>query len=339
MKESTAIWTRGGALATLGFGPEDILVRDPAVLLDPRFLGTLHVELGKDMPPEEVALTLLQIGFLHGLRDASRILARTLQPYAGGPEAAMTPPLAIRFRASPQPLQRGSIEIHGCWPERHEASACLSQLGPADGSCCWLSAGYTSGWLSGILEANIVALESSCCAAGDASCGFVAREAEVWRARGDELERTVIDSLPFDALRQMVRIETAEDPEAGADRLNPDQPVVHVWGPVMVLPWSGPDEALMALEMIDQDRGAQEVAVVVVDLTGVIVDEAFGAAGLEQLVASVESWGAEVIFAGVSPLSEPVVAGLEHQPLTLAKDVDSAIAMAFQIATAQRRPV
>ncbi len=339
MKESTAIWTRGGALATLGFGPEDILARDPAVLLDPRFLGTLHVELGKDMPPEEVALTLLQIGFLHGLRDASRVLARTLRPEASGPEAAMTPPLAIRFRASPQPLQRGSIEIHGCWPERHEASARLSQLGPADGCCCWLSAGYTSGWLSGILEANVVALESGCCAAGDESCDFVAREAEVWRASGDERARTLIDSLPFDALRQMVRIEATEEPEPGADGLDPDQPVVHLWGPVMVLPWSGPDEALLAVELIGRDRSAHEVSVVVVDLTGVIVDEAFGAAGLEQLVASVESWGAEAIFAGVSPLSEPVVAGLEHQPLMLAKDVDAAVAVAFQIATSQRRPV
>ncbi len=337
--ESSRTGARSGALAALGFDPDDILVRDPAVLLDPRFLGRLHVELGQDMAPDEVALTLLQIGFLHGLRDASRILARTLQQDECGSESAMAPPLAIRCRANPQPRERGAIEIHGCWPERHEASARLSQLGPAEGCSCWLSAGYTSGWLSGTLGADIVALESSCCAAGDASCAFVAREAEVWRASGDERARTVIDALPFDALRQMVRIETTEDPEAGADRLNPDQPVVHIWGPVMVLPWSGTDEALMAVELIGRDRDAQEVSVVVLDLTGVIVDEAFGAAGLEQLVASVESWGAEAIFAGVSPLSEPVVNGLEHPPLTLAKDVDSAIAMAFQIATAQRRPV
>lgn len=339
MKESTRTRAREGALAALGFDPDDILVRDPTVLLDPRFLGTLHVELGKDLPPEEVSLTLMQIGFLHGLRDASRILARAFQPDRGGQDAAMTPPLAIRLRANPHPQQRGAIEVHGCWPERHEASARLSKLGPADGCCCWLSAGYTSGWLSGILEADIVALESDCCAAGDASCAFVAHEAEVWRASGDERARTVVDALPFDALRQMVRIEATEAPEPGADRLNPEQPIVQIWGPVMVLPWSGPDEALMALEMIDQDRGAQEVSVVVVDLTGVIVDEAFGAAGLEQLVASVESWGAETIFAGVSPLSEPVVTGLEHQPLMVAKDVDAAIAAAFRIADSQRRVI
>ena len=339
MKESSRTGARAGALAALGFDPDEILVRDPAVLLDPRFLGRLHLELGQDMAPDEVALTLLQVGFLHGLRDASRILARTLQPDAGGSEAAMTPPLAIRCRANPQPRQRGAIEIHGCWPERHEASARLSQLGPAEGCSCWLSAGYTSGWLSGTLGADIVALESSCCAAGDASCAFVAREAEVWRADGEERARTLVDALPFDALRQMVQIEASEQQEPAADRMDFEQPVVHIWGPVMVLPWSGPDEALLAVELIGRDRGAREVSVIVLDLTGVIVDEAFGAAGLEQLVANVESWGADTIFAGVSPISEPVVAGLENQPLMVAKDVQSAIAVAFRIADSQRRVV
>lgn len=337
MTESSDTRARGGALATLGFDPDDILVRDPAVLLDPRFLGTLHVELGQDLPAEEVALTLLQIGFLHGLRDAFRMLTRAFQSGQDGMEAATTPPLAIRCRANPQPQQRGAIEIRGCWPERHEASARLSKLGPAEGCCCWLSAGYTSGWLSGILEADVVALESSCCAAGDASCAFVAREAEAWRALGDQRALTLVDAIPFDALRQMVRIEAIEAAPSTSDGLDSEQPVVHIWGPVMVLPWSGTDEALLAVELIGRDRGAREVSVIVLDLTGVIVDEAFGAAGLEQLVACVESWGAEAIFAGVSPLSEPVVAGLDRQPLMVAKDVPAAIAAAFQIADSQRR--
>ncbi len=76
MKESSGTGAIAGALGVLGFDPDEILVRDPAVLLDPRFLGRLHAELEQDMAPDEVALTLLQIGFLHGLRDASRILAR-----------------------------------------------------------------------------------------------------------------------------------------------------------------------------------------------------------------------------------------------------------------------
>jgi hypothetical protein len=93
----------------------------------------------------------------------------------------------------------------------------------------------------------------------------------------------------------------------------------------------------MAIDLIGRDHGAADVSVIVIDLTGAVIDEAFGAATLEQIVESIENWGAEAIFAGVSPLSEGVVAGLERQPLMLHKDLHTAIAGAFQIAESQRQ--
>ena len=61
------------------------------------------------------------------------------------------------------------------------------------------------------------------------------------------------------------------------------------------------------------------MSVIVVDLGGAIIDEAFGALALEQLVQTAESWGAEAIFADASPLSERVLAELEHPPLLIAE--------------------
>jgi hypothetical protein len=200
---------------------------------------------------------------------------------------------------------------------------------------CSLSAGYTSGWLSGILDANIVALETSCSAAGDDACRFVAREAEVWRAARDSRGAAILEALPFDTLRESI----AEHTESPAPPSGPDskQPVIHIWGPVMVIPYSNPNETLMAIDLLGRDPGAADVSVIVIDLTGAVIDEAFGAAALEQVVESIENWGAEAIFAGVSPLSEGVVAGLERQPLLLHKDLHAAIAAAFQIAESQRK--
>jgi len=94
-----------------------------------------------------------------------------------------------------------------------------------------------------------------------------------------------------------------------------------------------------AVELIGRDPGACQVSVVVLDLTGAVVDDAFGALALEQIVETAEAWGAETIFAGLSPLSETVVARLERQPLLIQKDVEQAIATAFQISEAQRRCV
>jgi anti-anti-sigma regulatory factor len=90
------------------------------------------------------------------------------------------------------------------------------------------------------------------------------------------------------------------------------------------------------LELIGRDDAARDVSVVVVDLAGAIVDEAFGAVILEQIVESAERQGAETIFAAASSLSEPVIAELERQPLLVHKDLAQAIAAAFQIANAQR---
>ncbi len=107
----------------------------------------------------------------------------------------------------------------------------------------------------------------------------------------------------------------------------------------MVIPFSGAEEALIALDLVGRDPAAGAVSVVVIDLSGAIVDEAFGAVALEQIVDTVEAWGAETIFAEVSALSEGVVAGLERQPLLIHKQLPQAIAAAFQIAEAQRRLV
>jgi hypothetical protein len=155
----------------------------------------------------------------------------------------------------------------------------------------------------------------------------------------------VLEALPFSALRQMARTvvdRRAPDPDAAPiddDAYDPEAAVVHIWGPVMVIPFTSPDEAMHALELIRSDPSAREVSVLVVDLAGAVLDDAFGAATLERLVETAEAWGAETLLAGASPLCEGVIAELERPPLAVHKELPGAIAAAFQIARAQRAPV
>jgi hypothetical protein len=104
-----------------------------------------------------------------------------------------------------------------------------------------------------------------------------------------------------------------------------------------VLPFAGPDEAMEAVELIGRDPGAAQVSVVVIDLGGAIIDEAFGAAALERIVEAIERWGAEAILAGGSSLSRGVIDGLAHAPVLWIKDLHEAIAAGFRVAEAQRR--
>jgi anti-anti-sigma regulatory factor len=88
--------------------------------------------------------------------------------------------------------------------------------------------------------------------------------------------------------------------------------------------------------MLGHDTNTHGVRVVVIDLSDAILDEGFGAAGLEQALETIGGWGAEAILAGVSAINEAVIDGLDPQHMVTRKDLPDAIAMAFQITEAQR---
>jgi hypothetical protein len=318
-------------LAALGLDLEDLLEQEPRLLLDRDFLGSLHAELGLRLPPEEVREALVQLGCLHGLRDALALLQSGFAPlesFALGPASTR---LAIRL--APPDLERRFL---GSWPEGLEARAVLGEgaAPEAPGPRCHVSAGYTSGWLSGLLDREVLALEHECRAGGAASCRFEARDLDAWEA----VARASLE-LPIAALRAVAAERLpAPTPEHDDARFEPGSPVIHGWGPVMILPFAGTDECLRSLELIAREPGARTVRVVIVDLGGALIDEGFGAASLEQVVDAVTGWGAEPILTGISPLSEPAVADLEKTHLVMRKDLPAAIAAAFQIAEAQRRP-
>jgi len=332
--------TPPGTIDALGFDPEAVLLKEPGILLDPHFLSALHAELRSELGKSDANLTLLQMGFLHGLQDAMQAVRATFgrgQPESRSPAG---PSLAFQLRATDDSADPGAISLQGLWPERIEASAYLAALGEPEHPACFLSAGYTSGWLTGVFDADILALESSCSACGSDSCGFSAREASAWRESGDPTALKILEALPFAVFRAFVgaNLDSMDEREPALDRGDPDSSIVHIWGPVMVIPFQSGDAALNAVELIGRDPAARDVSVVVIDLSGAVIDEAFDAIALEQLVELIEAWGAEVIFAAVSPLSEAAIADLERQPLLIHKDLAGAIAAAFQLANAQRNP-
>jgi len=339
-------------LAALGFGPDSLLMHEPKLFTDMRFLAALVVELEGELGPAGARAALYQIGLIHGLRDAYRLLDQSpvpgLTPEAAVPEC---PPLAIRLEAR---RNQPAIEISGSWPECYEAEARLSKLGSSADVSCSLTAGYTSGWLSGTLGADILAVEQQCVARGDPRCEFLALETEAWPERNHPEALELLATISFSAAREASlatrRGPAASDPPASApvpplrdlptssveDCFDPLDPAVHVWGPVMVLPCADLDRALQTVDMFAHDASAFDVRVVVLDLRNTILDEGFAAATLEQIVEHTLAWGAEAILTNVTPLSEAIVSDLETAHLLVRKDLPEAIAAAFQISEAQK---
>ncbi|HEX2484342.1 MAG TPA: V4R domain-containing protein [Myxococcota bacterium] len=322
------------ALDALGIDLEGSLLEEPRFLADAAFLGALHAELRDSLGAGGAAAVLLQLGFARGLFDAGRLVREI---GASSPRPGGLPVLTrLPMRLAPAPARDGGIAFAGSWPEHHEAEAVLAALGGTDEPACHASAGYTSGWLSGVFAVDAVAVETRCCAAGARTCRFAALEASTWRRRRGAAARRAA-ALPFLQLHELVARRVAALPQpARMDGFERGSPAIHVWGPVMVVPFAGADESLRALELIARDRDARGVRVVIVDLAGAIIDQGFGALALERILDAVAGLGAEPILAGVSPLSAGVVAELERAHALVRKDLPEAIAAGFQIAQAQR---
>lgn len=327
-------------LAALGMDLHATLQEEPRFLMDPRLLGALHQELRSQLDRVEADAALLQMGFLHGLRDALLLVRRGFGSLPSraheGPVGARLPLRLARATAGPS----GQFALRGSWPEVMEAEAVIAHGGLRSEPACVLSAGFTSGWLSGIYDSDILALETGCKATGAEKCDFLALDSAQWASDDDCAGQEALLALPFQPLRDVVLRHLKEEaPPAGevSAAFESGSPIVHVWGPVMVIPFSGAEESLLALDLIGRDPEARDVRVVVIDLAGAIIDEGFGAAALEQVLDAVEGWGAEPILTGISPLSEPVVADLEASHLVVSKDLPEAIALGFQVAELQRR--
>lgn len=329
-------------LASLGFGPEASLMTEPNLFIDSRLLSALIVELEDELGYQTAARTLFLIGLTHGLRDADRAVGQGLLSLGDLPDpvGAWTP--AVRT-ALPMDLAVPTAgptghELRGSWPEHHEAAAWISKFGPADDASCWLSAGYTSGWLSGTLGSDMLALESNCVACGDEQCRFVAREIAGWESAAPDAQRELLGPIDFEVFRALALRSPSSAPELieSQGAFDPEAPLVHIWGPVMILPFTDGDQILRTAEALSRDPGTGEISAVVVDLRGAVLDDDFGAAAIERVLATIETWGAEPILTGVSPLSEEVVESLESGHLLMRKTFEEAIATAFLVSLAQR---
>ena len=104
-------------------------------------------------------------------------------------------------------------------------------------------------------------------------------------ARGDPWAEDMLPYLDLDRLQERAREQVEQLEEQLEDltmmgSFDPMSPAVHVWGPVMVLPYSGFQDSDAAIEAIRDDVGRTHIEVVVVDVTGA-----------KELLLLVTDWG------------------------------------------------
>jgi hypothetical protein len=275
---------------------------------------------------------LYGVGMGQGLRDGLRVTSAFGGVLSAHPEMPGAPiPLLFTPRGG-----RPGKRVAGALRHSLEARLHLSSYpGPAD-PICFVSAGYSAGWYSALLGEFYLVRETGCLARGAGECRFEARPAREWSGADGDWARELLPYLDYDQLvesaRERLVLEADQDDGGMLGGFDPLSPAAHVWGPVLVLPYSGSADSLAAVEVIRDDVGPEQIRVAVIDMTGVRL-EAIEAAGLLRLVDALESLQIEAVIAGLRG-AERLGHEESRRSLSLplsAPDLTTAIALAFQL--------
>jgi len=292
-------------------------------------LSELRRDVFRSVGPRYGTGILYGIGYTEGLIDALRVLRAFEEPAHARPSLA-GPALPILFEPSGGKLEGrfGGRLVHSVEADLHGHS-----FGAPEQPVCFVTAGYAAGWYTELLGTPILVKETCCRARGGEHCLFEARRADDWDS--DPWIAEVRPYLDVEALRKRARanLERLESgstyEEENLATFDPTSPAVHVWGPVMILPYSGADDCSAAIDTIVGDIGSGQVRVVLLDLLGMRLDS-IEAAGLTQVLAYLHYHEMESILVGLSS-HEGTKLGVPLGGTLCVSDMAEGIALGFQM--------
>ena len=272
-------------------------------------------------------------GFREGMLRGMR-LSRGFQglappsPYPTGPGIPLLP--------CPE-AEAPAVRFSGALARSPEATLPAADVAPEAQPGCVVSAGFAAGWYSALLGEQLLVREVECVTRGDAGCRFEASSPGDWAGLDPAWIEQLLPFLDFDKIQQRAaaELEQLEDEKLErneASHFDPLTPAAHVWGPLLVLPYAGVEDAHSTLDAIWRDPVSERIEVAVVDVTGAKLDEV-ETVGLVQLLATFEECGIEAILAGLQPEAATLLrsASSELAEPLMAHGVSEAIALGFQM--------
>lgn len=267
-------------------------------------------------------------GMLAGLRITRGFCGRPRSLPPRGPEGAPV--------LSPAPESGRARRLLGELAHSAEAR-CSGRAGAAAAQAgCAFTAGFAAGWYSALLGEGLLVREIECASRGGARCLFEARPVADWLVSAEAWARAVLPHLDFKEICRAALAEaTPSLRSASAPAIAPAPSAValevRTWGPVLVLPYAGPEECLRALDAAAADPECGPSAIAVVDCAGFQpVDAAL--VGLAHTLALLATRGIEPILTACEPVALARIASTRAGgELFSASDLPSAIALAFQL--------
>ncbi|MEX3967847.1 sigma 54-interacting transcriptional regulator [Paraburkholderia sp. EG286B] len=205
-------------LENLHFNPVEgrIWLRDRRMLLlATESLGVLRRELIEVVGQQAARHLLTRMGYVAGSRDAE--LAWRMRSHLSQRDiiSAGVQLHALEGYVKTEPVH---VEVDSTggycyseffWSDSVEDEIHLANYGQDHEPACWMSVGYTSGFLSKIMGKRILAREVECRAMGQSKCRIIAQPAENWDNAEEDLH--YLSAEPNRATRKSVA------PQSGAE--------------------------------------------------------------------------------------------------------------------------
>ncbi len=273
---------------------------------------------------------LYGLGYTEGQLEGLR-LTRSFESGAVTAPRFAGPAVPLLFQAESASFV---LPIRGRLLRSPEATSHMDQFGEAERPVCFVSSGYAAGWYSELLRQPVAVRELACRAAGAAACLFEALPAADL-PRDPDLPWAGLDLEALGSCARNLSLEREpEGPMFGC--FDPMSPAAHIWGPVMILPYSGMLDSEDAIASVGDDPDIEQLRVVLVDVTGARIGE-LEAVGLVRLLDSVAGLGVEAILVGLDRnAGSPFRAADALTPPLMVRELSEGIALAFQICQAQR---
>jgi hypothetical protein len=300
-------------------------------------LGELRADVLGLLGPEYGFGVLFETGFREGMLDGLRVARGFHRAVPFGPRIA-GPGLPMVFRP-----ERGTLgdTFSGVLDHCCEARFPDASVDTDDQPGCAVTAGYASGWYSAILGSSLLVREVECVSRGEKACLFEARPIHAWVGGEDRWAEQVLPFLDLESIRERIaaELEPEQECESFASEFDQDSLAAHVWGPLLILPYTGYDDCEDSLEAVRLDPTCQGVSVAVVDVSRAEIDEG-ETLQLSRVLAALEEEGLELIVAGLSPdaAARFDAARPSRTAVARARDVAEAIALGFQLSQAAYDP-
>jgi rsbT co-antagonist protein RsbR len=196
----------------------------------------------------------------------------------------------------------GHFHMKGIWRNSYEADIHMREYGLEKHPVCYSLTGYASGWCTGFMGSEMLAIETKCVGKGDEYCEFEIKPPDKWGPEADSYKE-FLDSTSMSISKELEEnLHLVKQQQEAIRELS--TPIMEIWDDVLCLPVVGIVDTRRSVEIMDsllEKIVESQSRCVIIDITGVEIVDTKTADYLLKVVQASQLLGARCVLTGINP--------------------------------------